>query len=107
MVIGLLLAATAFILAVETKGLLMGESAGRETRSTIRAAALAVPGVERIDRLLTMHLGPEEILVNMDLVVDPGLSEAEGEGVVRQVEEGIRRVVPEATRIFVELGPGG
>jgi cation diffusion facilitator family transporter len=106
MVIGVLLAATAWILAIETKGLLMGESASRETRATIRAAALAVPRVERIDRLLTMHLGPEEILVNMDLVVDSGLSEAEGEGVVRQVEEGIRRVVPEATRIFVELGPG-
>jgi cation diffusion facilitator family transporter len=106
MVIGLLLTATAFILAVETKGLLMGESAGREIRSTIRAAALAVPRVERIDRLLTMHLGPEEILVNMDLVVDPDLSEAEGEGVVRQVEEEIRRLVPEATRVFIELGLG-
>lgn len=106
MVIGVLLAATAFILAVETKGLLMGESAGRETRSTIRAAALAVPRVERIDRLLTMHLGPEEILVNMDLVVDSGLSEAEGEGVVRRVEEEIRRLVPEATRVFIELGLG-
>jgi divalent metal cation (Fe/Co/Zn/Cd) transporter len=54
-----------------------------------------------------MHLGPEEILVNMDLVVDPGLSEAEGEGVVRQVEEEIRRLVPEATRVFIELGREG
>jgi cation diffusion facilitator family transporter len=106
MAIGVLLAATACILAVETKGLLMGESAGRETRASIRAAVLAVPRVERIDRMLTMHLGPEEILVNMDLVVDPGLSEAEGEGLVQRVEEEIRRLVPEATRVFIELGPG-
>jgi cation diffusion facilitator family transporter len=107
MVIGVLLATTAWILAVETKGLLVGESAGREVRSAIRAAAMSVRGVEMVDRLLTMHLGPDEILVNMDLVVDAGLTEAAGEEVVRRVEEEIRRLVPEATRVFIELGPGG
>ncbi len=107
MVIGGMLAATAFILAIETKGLLLGESAGREVRAAIRAAVLSVPAVETIDRLLTMHLGPDEILVNMDLVVDRGLSEAEGEEVVRRVEEEIRRVVPQATRVFIELGADG
>ena len=107
MVIGVLLAVTALMLAIETKGLLLGESAGREVRAAIRAAVLSVPGVETIDRLLTMHLGPEEILVNMDLVVDPGLSEAEGEAVVRRVEDEIRRLVPQATRVFIELGAGG
>ena len=105
MAIGVLLTVTAWILAVETKGLLVGESAGREVRAAIRAAALAVPEVETVDRLLTMHLGPEEILVNVDLTVEPGLSEVQGEGVVRRVEEEIRHVVPEATRVFVELGP--
>jgi cation diffusion facilitator family transporter len=107
MAIGVLLAATALILAIETKGLLLGESAGREVRAAIRSAALSVPQVETIDRLLTMHLGPDEILVNMDLVVDPGLSEEEGEAVVRRVEEEIRRLVPQATRVFIELGAGG
>jgi cation diffusion facilitator family transporter len=107
MVIGVLLTVTAWILAVETKGLLVGESAGREVRAAIRSAALSVPEVETVDRLLTMHLGPEEILVNMDVVVDPNLSEAAGEDVVRRVEEEIRRLVPAATRIFIELGSGG
>ena len=107
MAIGVLLAATALILAIETKGLLLGESAGREVRAAIRSAALSVPGVETIDRLLTMHLGPDEILVNMDLVVERGLSEEEGEAVVRRVEDEIRRQVPQATRVFIELGAGG
>jgi cation diffusion facilitator family transporter len=107
MAIGVLLTATALILAIETKGLLLGESAGREVRAAIRSATLSVPRVETIDRLLTMHLGPDEILVNMDLVVDPGLSEEEGEAVVRRVEEEIRRLVPQATRVFIELGAGG
>ncbi len=107
MAIGVLLAATALILAIETKGLLLGESAGREVRAAIRSAALSVPQVETIDRLLTMHLGPDEILVNMDLVVERGLSEEEGEAVVRRVEDEIRRQVPQATRVFIELGAGG
>ncbi len=107
MVIGVLLGATAWILAVETKGLLVGESAGREVRSAIRAVATAVPGVETVDRLLTMHLGPDEILVNMDLVVDADLTEADSEEIVRRVEEEIRRLVPEATRVFIELGRQG
>jgi cation diffusion facilitator family transporter len=105
MVIGVLLAVTAWILAMETKGLLVGESAGREVRAAIRTAALGVPGVATVDRLLTMHLGPDEILVNMDLLVDPGLSQADAESVVEQVEAEIRRLVPQATRVFIELGP--
>lgn len=107
MAIGVLLGLTAWILAVETKGLLVGEAAGRDVRSAIRAAAASVAGVERVDRLLTMHLGPDEILVNMDLVVEAGLSEAESEGVVERVEEEIRRLVPQATRVFIELGSEG
>lgn len=107
MVIGVLLAATALVLAVETKGLLVGESAGREVRSAIRAAVMSVTGVETVDRLLTMHLGPDEILVNLDLVVDADLSEGEGEEIVRRVELEIRRLVPEATRVFIELGREG
>ncbi len=104
MVIGVLLAGTAWILAVETKGLLVGESAGRDVRSAIRAGAMSVPGVETVHRLLTMHLGPDEILVNMDLVVESGLTEVDSEEVVRRVEKEIRRLVPEATRVFIELG---
>jgi len=107
MVIGVLLGVTAWILAAETKGLLVGESAGREARSAIRAAAMSVPGVQTVDRLLTMHLGPDEILVNMDLVTDAGLTQADAEEVVRRVEQEIRRSVPEATRVFIELGPEG
>ena len=105
MVIGVLLAVTAWILAIETKALLVGEAASRRTRSEIRAAALSVKEVETVGRLLTMHLGPEEILVNMDIGVEDGLSGEAHEAVVARIEEEIRRLVPAATRIFIEVGP--
>ena len=103
-VIGVLLTLTAWILAVETKGLLVGESATRAVRSSIRAATLSVPRIESIDRLLTMHLGPEEILVNMDLSVEDGLTADDLEEVTAEVEAEIARLVPGATRIFIEYG---
>jgi len=105
MTIGVLLTLTAWILAIETKGLLVGEGASRRTRSAIRSAALSIPNVETVERLLTMHLGPDEILVNMDVVVDDGLSGAEVESIVDAIEVKVREFVPEATRIFVEIGP--
>ena len=52
-----------------------------------------------------MHLGPDEILVNMDVVVDRNLSGKEVEGLVSQIEAKVREYVPDATRIFVEVGP--
>lgn len=104
-VIGVLLTLTAWILAFETKGLLVGEAASRRVRSSIRSAALSIPEIQTVDRLLTMHLGPNEILVNMDVVVDDGLSAAEVEAVVERIEGKIRDFVPEATRIFIEVGP--
>lgn len=102
MVIGILLALTAWTLAVETKSLLVGESASRESRSRIRAAALSVREVETIERLLTMHLGPEEILVNIDLALDEGLSGEQVEEVIELVQARIRADEPMATRIFIE-----
>lgn len=101
-VIGVLLAVTAWILAIEVKGLLVGEAASRSARSAIRSAALSVPEVETVDRLLTMHLGPAEVLVNMDIGVEDGLTDQQLEAVIDRVEAEIRSVEPSATRIFVE-----
>lgn len=105
MTIGVLLTVTAWILAIETKALLVGEAASRQTRSEIRAAALSIKEVETVRRLLTMHLGPEEILVNMDIEVEAGLSGEQQEAIVARVEEEITNLVPAATRIFIEVGP--
>jgi len=105
MTIGVLLTVTAWLLAVETKGLLLGESASRGIRSAIRAAALSVPEVQTVDRLLTMHLGPHEILINMDIQVDAGLTADRVQQIVDRVEALVQEAVPDATRLFVEVGP--
>jgi len=100
--IGLLLAGVAWFIATEMKSLLIGESATREERSRIRAATLGVDEVQRIDRLLTMQLAPEEILVNMDVAFDDGLDTDQLEAAIRHIEDVIEEAVPSARKVFIE-----
>ncbi len=100
--IGVLLAIVAFFLAFETKGLLIGEAAGRKDRAAIRARVLAHEKVEQVGRLLTMQLGPEEILVNLDVNLVDDLTGEEIHQTVDELEAAIRRAVPTARNIFVE-----
>lgn len=103
MTIGVLLAVVAFLVAYEVKSLLVGESASREVRSQIRAAVLTHPNVESIGRLLTMHMGPTDIVVNLEVDFENGLTDTEVETTIDEIEEAVRRVAPSATQIFVEL----
>ncbi len=100
--IGVLLAIVAFFLAFETKGLLIGEAAGRKDRAAIRSRVLAHEKVEQVGRLLTMQLGPEEILVNLDVNLVDDLTGEEIRQAVDELETAIRRAVPTARNIFVE-----
>ncbi|MEE8331978.1 MAG: cation diffusion facilitator family transporter [Acidimicrobiia bacterium] len=105
MVIAVLLAATAWLLAFETKSMLVGEAASRENRSAIRAAALGVGTVSSIGRLLTMHTGADRILVTMDIDFEDGLSGDQVESSIGDIEAAIREVVPNAANVFIEPNP--
>jgi len=100
--IGVLLGLVAVLLASETKELLVGEAATRADRAAIRAAVLSVGDVESVGRLLTMHLGPEEVLVNVEVDMRDGFTGDGAAAAVRRIEEAIRGVLPEAGDIFVE-----
>ncbi len=107
LVIGALLATVAVILAQETRLLLIGEAASRTDRAAMRSRMLALPQVESVGRLLTMHMGPDQILVNADVDLVDGLTDKDVEVAIDQVEAAIRDVLPEANDIFVELQSRG
>jgi cation diffusion facilitator family transporter len=107
-IIGLLLCGVAFALAREVKDLLIGESAKPETRQAIEEAVRSVPEVEGIRDLLTMHVGPDEILVNLDVCFKDGLDTDGVEEAIVRVENAIREKAPNVGKIFVEPAqPGG
>ena len=66
-IIGLILGGTAIWLAYETKGLLIGEAANTRIVEGIRGLVQESEGVERLNEVLTMHMGPDFILVNLSV----------------------------------------
>ncbi|MBO1267458.1 cation diffusion facilitator family transporter [Arthrobacter cavernae] len=98
--IGLLLVAIAVILALETKSLLLGESATKDDAAGI-ARAIEADGT-RIIHLKTLHLGPEELLVAAKISVEAADTGQEIAKVIDDAEERIRAAVPIARVIYLE-----
>ncbi|MET4060102.1 cation diffusion facilitator family transporter [Arthrobacter sp. UYP6] len=98
--IGLLLVAIAAVLAVETKSLLLGESA---TVSDVRRIEEAITSDgTRIIHLKTLHLGPEELLVAAKISVDEGETGEHIAEAINGAEDRIRSAVPIARLIYLE-----
>ncbi len=104
--IGLILATVAAWLALETKGLLIGESAAPEIRRRVLETVQADPGIERVHELLTLHMGPESILVLVRADYRDDLGAADVERSVAALKDSIRRHVPAASRIFIQVESG-
>lgn len=100
--IGILLILIALVLAVETKSLLLGESAGLDEVKKIEAAIVDGETVTRIIHMRTLHLGPEELLVAAKIAVDHDDTAAEIAGAIDAAEARIREAVPIARVIYLE-----
>jgi len=100
--IGCILAATAFWLAIETKGLLIGEGADKETVASIKTLANAHAEVEAVNEILTLHMGPEFILANISLEFKRGLKTGVIEKITHDLDKSIKETHPYIKRIFIE-----
>jgi cation diffusion facilitator family transporter len=100
--IGVLLVLVAVALAIETKSLLLGESASEDVQRKILGAVTGSDGVERVIHLKTMHLGPDELLVAVKIGVVATDSAADVAVAIDRAEVAVRSVVPAATSIYIE-----
>ena len=103
LVIGVILAGVAVLLAIETKSLLIGESADPNVVAQLRRIAASQEGVIRVNEILTMHLGPHDVLVNLSVDFSDGLSAEQVENAVAEIEQAIKKDRPEVKRLFVEV----
>jgi len=101
-IIGLILGGTAAWLAIETQSLLIGESAGRDVVAGIRHIASKCVCVERVNEVLTMHMGPEFILVNISMDFRDDLSVGQLERDIAAMDRDIKVAYPEVRRVFIE-----
>jgi cation diffusion facilitator family transporter len=102
LVIGAILALTAIMLAYESKGLLVGESAMPHVVQGIREIAGGYDEVVRVNEVLTMHMGPRDVLVNLSLDFKNDLTAGAVEKTVTAIERAVKKEFEEVTRIFVE-----
>lgn len=101
-VIGVILAVVAVLLAYESRGLLLGESANSSTVASIREIAISDRAVEGVRRVLTMHLGPQEILLNLEIQFNKNLSAEEVASAVQRLERTICKKHPDIKNVFIE-----
>lgn len=100
--IGCILGGTAIWLAYETKGLLIGESAKPEIIKYIRQHAGKYNIVENVNEVLTMHMGPDFILVNLSLDFSDSSTAKEVEEIISTIDKQLKKQFPEIKRIFIE-----
>jgi len=102
LLIGSLLAGLAVLLGRESGALLVGEAANSRHIRRIREIIQRDPAVERVGDLLTMHLGPDEVLLNADISFRSSLDVRELESAIDRLEKAIREQEPNIARIFIE-----
>lgn len=101
-IIGIILAGTAIWLAKETKGLLIGESANLHVIAGIKKIISACPEVAKVNEVLTMHMGPEFILLNASIEFQDGADVDAIENTISQLDAEIKAKYPFVKRVFVE-----
>jgi cation diffusion facilitator family transporter len=101
-VIGLLLMSVAFLLAFNTKGLLLGEGADAAMLADIRRRVESDSTVERVTEILTMYMGPYEVLVNLGVSFNPTITAEQMHEAIHRIERDIQGTYPECTRIYFE-----
>jgi cation diffusion facilitator family transporter len=100
--IAVILGATAIFLARESKGLLIGEPASLEVQRKVLAIAQQDPAVQRANGVLTVHMGPQEIVAGLSIEFEDHLTAPEIEACVQRIETRLKEEMPEITRLFVK-----
>jgi len=98
--IGLLLCGVAVLMVYESKGLLVGEGLDHHTLDSIYELVEADPAVERVRHVHSMYLGPDEVLLTIELRFDSNISAVEVRRAVRRLKEVIQSQHPDVSRIF-------
>jgi cation diffusion facilitator family transporter len=101
-VIGVILGVTAAWLAYETKGLLIGESADYEIIQGINEILSANQAIKKVNEALTLHMGPQYILVNLSVDFKDSLNVAMIEDDILRITKKIKEKYPRVKRVFIE-----
>jgi cation diffusion facilitator family transporter len=100
--IGVLLCIIGVALARDTRSLLIGEGVTEETRLKVLELAARAPSVVSVSQLLSLHLGPDSVLLALKVRFQPQLGLKDLEAAINDLEQRIRAELPQMKKIFVE-----
>lgn len=102
-VIGVILAGTAILLAIETKGLLIGESAAPEIVDDIRRMIADQPAIVGLNEIRTLHHGPNDVLLALSVDYQDEVPAGVVERVNSEIEMAIKTRFPVIKRLYIEV----
>jgi cation diffusion facilitator family transporter len=102
--IGLLLVGAAFALARETGALLVGEGIGTEATRRVCEILRADPSIQDVGKLLSMQLGPDEVLLTAAVQFNRGMRIDEVEAAIERLEKAVAAAYPAIRHIYFESG---
>ncbi|MEQ8525657.1 cation diffusion facilitator family transporter [Gracilimonas sp.] len=105
-IIGVILGGTAIWLAHETKGLLIGESADLEIIEGIQKMGNGMKSIQMVKEVLTLHMGPQYILVTINADFVSVLNSDEVESATAELSAEIKRTYTRVKRVFIEAEGG-
>lgn len=100
--ISIILGATAIFLARESKGLLMGEAALPEVQEAIRSIAARDQDVVKVNGVITIHIGADQIVVALSLEFRDEIAVPEVEACITRIETALRAERDDITGLFVK-----
>jgi len=92
-----------FMLIAQARALITGQALPETTLARLRATALAIPGVEAVNRLAAVYSGASQVLLDADLDLAEDLDTARIESLLDVLEVRVRHIVPRLERIRVIL----
>lgn len=101
-IIGLLLGGTALLLAIECKGLLIGEAASQEDMNRLRRIADRHPSILTINEAKSLHVGPQDIVMCLSVDFVDDITAREVEKTVSQLETEMRKQIKNIRHIYIE-----
>ncbi|MGB0844268.1 MAG: cation transporter dimerization domain-containing protein, partial [Alphaproteobacteria bacterium] len=94
---------TAMLLAYESKALLIGEAADPKVIKAIKDYLAKRPEILGVNEVLTVHFGPQDVLLNLSVDFKDDISSAAVEATISEMERDIRAAHPDIRRIFIEI----
>jgi cation diffusion facilitator family transporter len=103
--IGVLLVVVAFRLGLDNKDLLVGKAADQRDLDQLRQVIESTKGVDEVREVLTMHLGPEHLIVAARVSLTDGLSSDDAEDLADQIDRKLNEAIPEVSHVFIDPTP--